>query len=328
MPIGVPAAIGISSLIGAGSSIAGSLIGSSASKNAAAQQVAAQQKVIDNTNAAVGQGKDLISGGTAGANQTLSDAVQAQLAMYAPYIQQAPGALTSIQQLAGAGGPLDQQFSFNPTDLQSDPGYQFTLQQGQQAIQRAAAAKGGLFSTGTMKSLAGYTTGTADQYFNDAYTRALNTFNTNRQTALSRIGTLQGLANLGFSGTQGASAATGTGASEIARNTYGAGTTEANLGMQGADIIGRALGAQGNAQAAGTVGSANSINAGIGGVANSLNQGLITQFLLNRGVFGSSTSNNNGSYLSSGAPGYNTNLGAPTPYTGVTTNPDGSITVH
>jgi hypothetical protein len=31
---------------------------------------------------------------------------------------------------------------------------------------------------------------------------------------------------------------------------------------------------------------------------------------------------------SMGAPGYNTGLGSPSPYTGTTTNPDGSLTVH
>jgi hypothetical protein len=36
--------------------------------------------------------------------------------------------------------------TFNPTDLTQDPGYQFNLQQGQQALDRAQGAKGNYFS--------------------------------------------------------------------------------------------------------------------------------------------------------------------------------------
>src|SRR5579859_5947605 len=56
---------------------------------------------------------------------------------------------------------------------QATPGYQFAQQQGQNAIQNSAAARGGLLSTGTMKTLDQYSQGLADQTYSDTYNRAL-----------------------------------------------------------------------------------------------------------------------------------------------------------
>jgi hypothetical protein len=194
--------------------------------------------------------------------------------MYAPYMQAGGESLSSLQQLAGAGGPLDQQFKFDPKDLASDPGYAFTLDQGQKAIQRSAAAQGGLFSGSTLKSLAGYTTGTANTYFNDAYKRAADTFSMNRSTALSRIGTLQGLVGMGLSSTDRAAEDTGSTGARVGSNIFQNGQFSAGLGMQGARIASGLEEDKGNSQASGIIGSANATAGGIGGVANSVSRGL------------------------------------------------------
>ncbi len=285
----------IPSIIGAGSSLLGGILGSSASDKAAKQLQAAQGKVISGTNDAVAQGKSDIATGTTNANDILSRSAQSQLALYAPYINAGQEGLASIQQLAGAGGPLDQQFSFNPTDLEKDPGYAFALKQGQDAINRAQSAKGNLFSGSTMKSLAGYTTGTANQYFNDAYSRAANTFNINKSTALSRIGTMQGLASMGLSGTSGGAGAISSTSGAQAGNAFGQGTQFANLGMEGNRTIASALTNQGQAQAAGTVGSSNAWTGAATGIGNAASQAGIMQFLLNRGVFGNPKGGGSGS---------------------------------
>lgn len=301
MPFGLAAA-GIS----AGGSLLGGLFGSKGASNAAKQQAQELQQVIQNTNQAVAsgqggidqgigavvnntvQGQQDIGGGVQGAQSTLQGSQQQQEALYNPFVQAGTGSLASLQQLAGPSGPLAQQFSFNPSDLQNDPGYAFTLQQGQQAIQRAAAAQGNLFSSGTLKSLAGYTAGTANQYFNDAYNRALSTFQTNRQGALSQINTLQNLAGLGYGATQGSAGAVGSTQSQLANTLYGGGVTgaqlgiqganlmlggeqaNANLGMTGAQIAANALTGIGNARAAGTVGSTNSWLGALQGGTNSI----------------------------------------------------------
>jgi len=61
-------------------------------------------------------------------------------------------------------------FSFDP---QSDPGYQFRLQQGLNALQGSAAAQGGLFSGQTGKDITDYAQGMASQEFQNAFNRDL-----------------------------------------------------------------------------------------------------------------------------------------------------------
>lgn len=74
---------------------------------------------------------------------------------------------------------------FTPPDYQSltsdqilaeDPGYQFRSQQGLDAIQRAAAAKGVLQTGGTLSSLADYNSGLASQEYANAFQRHLDTY--------------------------------------------------------------------------------------------------------------------------------------------------------
>lgn len=82
---------------------------------------------------------------------------------------------------AGMSGDLLQPYTktFSAPTGTDDPGFQFAVQQGQDAIQRSAAAKGTLLTGGTLKDLASYTTGAALQDYAGAYNRALNTFGTN-----------------------------------------------------------------------------------------------------------------------------------------------------
>ena len=69
-------------------------------------------------------------------------------------------------------------FSYTAEDLLKDPGYKFRMEEGQKALERSAAAKGGLFSGGLLKDIANYSQGLASQEFNQGYNRAENTANT------------------------------------------------------------------------------------------------------------------------------------------------------
>lgn len=278
--IGTAALLGTAAA-GLGSSIFGGLLGKSAADKAAEQQIKSQQQVIDTTKGAVAGGQNDVAAATGQANDVLGQSVDRQTNLYNPYIKAGTTGLENIESLAGEGGPLSQQFSFNPSDLSSDPGYAFVLKQGNDAIQRAAASKGNLFSGSTLKSLSAYTTGTADTYFNDAFQRAKSTFDTNRQGALSRLNAFQGLAGMGLSGTAGASGAIGDVAARESSNLTNSGDTRARLALQGADITGRALTNQGNSAAAGTVGGTNAIT---GAVQNGSK--AISDFLLLRGLSG------------------------------------------
>jgi hypothetical protein len=60
--------------------------------------------------------------------------------------------------------------------LANDPAYQFRLQQGQQALEQSAAAKGTLRGGATLKSLQDYAQGMASQEYQNAYARALQEY--------------------------------------------------------------------------------------------------------------------------------------------------------
>lgn len=126
---------------------------------------------------------------------------------------------------------------FTQQDFQQNPGYQFQLQQGQQAIQNSALAKGG-FSGATMKSLDNYSQGLA----NTDYQQALNNFTGSQQ---QRYNMLSGVAGMGVgANTQSAAAGTNAG-NNISSNQIGVGNSNAaaasssslmNLGSQAALI--------------------------------------------------------------------------------------------
>jgi hypothetical protein len=287
----------ISAGISAGGSLLGGLFGSKGASAAAKEQEQAQQKVINETGTAVqnaqqgiATGISGVTGATTGGQNLIAGGTTAATGALSPYATAGTGALNSLQQLA-TGTALNTPFSFTQQDLTNNPanpGYQFTLSQGEQAIQKAAAAQGGLFSTGTAKSLAGYAEGTANQYEQTAYNQALQNFQTNQQQALSRGNILSALLGTGATATgqtasllqQGSQAGANLG---LAGATTGLQGQEASgqVGLTGAQIIGQALTGQGNAAAAGTVGSTNSwLNALQGGT------NAITGYLTNNSLYG------------------------------------------
>jgi hypothetical protein len=137
-----------------------------------------------------------------------------------------PTTLSAQQQLAGTYAPK----TAMQTYLESLPGYQFTKQQGLQAVENSMNAKGlGGLSGSLGKGIARFVTGLADQ----TYQQQLGNF-----TQLAGIG-------------------------QSAANQTGAFGTQATQGAAGS-LIGGA-----NASAAGTVGSAGAISSGLTGVANS-----------------------------------------------------------
>ena len=94
---------------------------------------------------------------------------------------------TSLSQMMGQMTP---DWYFNQTytgqDIYSDPSYQFRLQQGQDAIQSSAAAKGGLLTGATLKALQNYGQDAASQEYSNAYNR-FNADQTNRYNRLSNL---------------------------------------------------------------------------------------------------------------------------------------------
>lgn len=74
--------------------------------------------------------------------------------------------------------------------LQMDPGYQFRLSEGLKALDRQAAARGGLISGGALKAAQRYGQDVASQEFGSAYNRLANLANLGPQSAgvMSNLG--------------------------------------------------------------------------------------------------------------------------------------------
>ncbi len=131
--------------------------------------------------------------------------------------------------------------SFGMSDYQEDPGYAFRLSEGQKALDRAAAAKGGFNSGAAAKALIDYNQNMGSQEYGNAYNR----YNTNQTNLYNR---LQGLA----------------GGGQTAANTLA--TTGANT----ANAISGNINAAGNAQAAGSIAGGNAWSTGLNNIASGL----------------------------------------------------------
>jgi hypothetical protein len=68
-------------------------------------------------------------------------------------------------------------------DAQNEPGYAFRMQQGTDALQRSAAAKGLLRTGGTLKDLLEYGQNFGAQEYANVYNRAMQAYGTRYQAA-------------------------------------------------------------------------------------------------------------------------------------------------
>lgn len=225
--------------IGAVASIGGALISSSAAGDAAS----AQENSANQANATQLQMFNQVQQNLApymGAGQNALSAYQQFLGLAAPG-SASPGAnlpngapsYTSLSNLIGGNGP-------NTTamlnSLKSYPGYQFSLQQGQNALNASNAARGLLTSGAQVKDATAYGQGMASNLYNNYYNQL--------QNYVQNYGTnLAGLANVGQNSAAGVGNAAIQTGNSIASNTIGAG----------------------NAAASGIVGQANAFNQGIAG---------------------------------------------------------------
>jgi hypothetical protein len=264
------------------------------------QQLAAQKEALDKQIAAAGSTVDkqlLVQ------RDTLEQQLAFQQRMYdqtredfAPYRASGTANLNQLNTLLGIGGNTGAadygRFAtadFTPADFTAnkDPGYAFRISEGLKAIDRQAAARGGLISGNALKAASGYSSDLASQEYNAAFNR----FQTIRGNTLQpfQVGAaagqsaaaMQGQANANFGSAgsqaianagQGASSAygaLGTGTYNAVGN-YGQNATGI-LGAYGTNVGNNLIGA-GNAQASGYVGQANAVNAGISNVANAYYQ--------------------------------------------------------
>jgi hypothetical protein len=100
---------------------------------------------------------------------------------------QEPWRQAGLKALTGLGD-ADYQRDFSAADFTKDPGYEFRMAEGQKALERSAAARGGLQTGGTLKALTKYGQDYASNEYNNAYTR----FNADRDRRFNRLSSLAG----------------------------------------------------------------------------------------------------------------------------------------
>lgn len=232
MPWMIPAAI-----------VGSSLLGGSAAKSAASTQAAAADRAAQLQNEQF--------------QQTRQDQM--------PWLKAGEQALNKLI-------PMTDYTKFGMDQFTADPGYAFRLSEGQKALDRSAAARGGLISGGALKAAQRYGQDMGSQ----EYMNAFNRYQTERSAALNPLQSLAGV---------GQTAATNLG-------TMGA----ANAANVGNLITGGAA-----ARGAGQVGAANAVTGGLGTYLNYTSNNNLLNALRNR--------SGGGSLMSEPYSGYNAEVG-------------------
>jgi hypothetical protein len=160
-----------------------------------------------------------------------------------PYQEPGLNALARIQAGIAPGGEFARPFTMD--QFQADPGYAFRLSEGQKALERQAAARGGLISGSALKAAVRFGQEMGSQEFQNAFARA----QTERANALNPLLALYG-----------------TGAET-------AGALSGAAGGMGSSI-GSFLGQSGQAQAAGLLGAGQAAAGGVTGAAGASAQGV------------------------------------------------------
>jgi len=135
-----------------------------------------------------------------------------------PYRDAGSAAISDLLGMRSESPRLD------PKSVMSDPGYQFGLTQGRNALEGSAAAGGGLYSGAALKALTQYGNDYGTTKYNDAWNRQQNEFG-------NRWNRLAGLAGVGQTSVQN----TGQ-AGQNFSNQYG-NITMGNANNQGANSI-------------------------------------------------------------------------------------------
>jgi hypothetical protein len=223
--------------IAGAASLGSALIGSSASRSAARTQANAARDA-------------------AASQQAM---FERQVELQEPFRQAGLTAQNRLMELLGLGGtataPGYGRFArdFGMADFTADPGYGFRMSEGTKALERSAAARGGLLSGATLRGVQRFGQDLASQEYQNAFNRY----------QVNRAGQLNPLQSL-----------------------MGAGQTGANVLTGAAGEAGRGIGATqmaaGQARASGYVGGANALT----GALQSGLQGYLQYNALRPGGFG------------------------------------------
>jgi len=195
----------------AAATIGSALLGSSASRSAASTQADAANRAAD----------------------LQMQQFERQVELQEPWRQ---AGITALNKLI----PLSTEYTpFGMKQFQQDPDYAFRMQEGMKALERSAAARGGLLSGGMLKGAQRYGQDLASQEY-------MNAFNRYQAERNAQLNPLQSLAGVG----------------QTATNQLG------QAGQTMAGNVGQALGAAAQARASGYIGGANALSQGLGTYLN------------------------------------------------------------
>lgn len=213
-------------LIGGGAAILGGAIAGSASRSAASTQAAAADR----------------------ASAAEERMFERNVELNTPFREAGITALNKLVPLATEYTP------FGMAQFQQDPGYAFRMSEGMRALERSAAARGGLLSGNMLKGAQRFGQDLGSQEYQNAFNR----YQAERQ---AKLNPLQSLAGVGQ-------------------------TTSQQLGQAGmlaAQNIGQTQMGGAAARASGYVGQANALSGALGGAANTYLQSQMLNRLLPAG---------------------------------------------
>lgn len=227
--------IATAALIGAGASLLGGAMQSSAAQKAADTQASAANK----------------------ATKLQREMWLKQLELQKPFYEAGLTGQEALLNYLGLGGDPNApgygagMRPFDASMMYEDPGYGFRLSEGLKALDRTAAARGGLQSGTALKAAARY----GQDYASNEYNNAFNRYWNQRNQILNPYQSLLGQAQ--------------TSAQNIGGAAQNYATRAGDSIMQGA-----------NARASGYVGGANALNSALTGTANQyMNYNMMNQFL-------------------------------------------------
>ena len=221
MPIAAPVG---AALVGGAASIGSGLISSSGAKKAADVQDRAAQE-----------------------NRAFQrEMFQKQIDLQEPFRQAGITAQNQIMQLLGVGGDANAPGygslakPFGMDQFNADPGYAFRQSEGMKALERSAAARGGLLSGSALKGIQRFGQDLASQEYQNAFNR----YQIERS---ARLNPLQSLMGSGQSATNVMTSATGQTAQAQGQDIYNAAQARASGYVGSANALSGALGSIGQA---------------------------------------------------------------------------------
>lgn len=194
----------------AGAMVVSSVLGSQAASDAADAQVAASRN----------------------ATKAQERMFERQVELQEPWRLAGEKALGQLTAGIEPGGEFTRNFSM--ADYEADPGYAFRLNEGIKALDRSAAARGGLLSGAQLRGITDYGQNAASQEYQNAFNR----YQINRA---NRLQPLQSLAGVGQSATNTLTGAAGQLGQNIGNNLINAGNARASGYVGGANALSSGL---------------------------------------------------------------------------------------